>query len=281
MDQEQRKQVQFIQFSIAKAFDQFCSSNDINYWLEGGSLLGAIRHEGPIPWDDDFDVAMLRKDYEKFLELFQHTQENSLFFIQNWDTDDSYPHAFSKLGLKGSLYKENAVSTTNFEQAIFIDIFPYDNAPNSVIARKIQKNSTRILRKTYSLKSGVGLKFNKKVSGKRLGSYLLLMIGNIIGKQLLKKRLYKTATKYRFTDTKYIYSVGTSYKYEKKLFLKEWVQNTTRVQYKNYKFSAPKEWEKYLTHVFGDYMELPSKEKQIGGHDIISFDVGKNYMKLN
>lgn len=281
MNPEQREKIQFVQFSIAKAFDEFCSNNDINYWLEGGSLLGAVRHEGPIPWDDDFDVAMLRKDYEKFLRLFKQTQDNSLFFIQNWDSDKFYPHVFSKMGLKGSVYKEEAVSKTNFNQAIFIDIFPYDNAPNSVSAQKVQKYSTRFLRKIYSLKTGVIPHSSQKKVAKKIIYSILLFLGKLFRKDALKKRLYKTATKYQFIDTEYIYSVGTSYKYEKKLIPKEWVLNTTRVQYKNYKFAAPKQWEKYLTHIFGDYKKLPAKEKQVGGHDIISFDVGENFTKLN
>ena len=114
---------------IAKDFHNYCKKEKLNYYIIGGTFLGAIRHKGFIPWDDDIDIAMPRKDYEKFLKDYPQKK----YFILNYKTNPEYKYYISKLCSKDYIIKEKTGNEVN----LFIDIFPIDGTPNNKILKKI------------------------------------------------------------------------------------------------------------------------------------------------
>ena len=106
MDSETLRKVQLVQLEIAKEISRVCDENGIKYFLTGGTLLGAVRHGGFIPWDDDLDIGMFRQDYEKFLEIAPVSLREQ-YKIIDWNSDQSYPHPMGKVIKKGTLYKES------------------------------------------------------------------------------------------------------------------------------------------------------------------------------
>ena len=115
MDRETLRQVQLDQLEIAKDIKRVCEENGIRYHLAFGSLLGAVRHKGFIPWDDDMDFGMLREDYERFLEIAPKKLKDE-FFLQTWHTDPYYPLAFAKVRKKGTVFQEAAMIVTTSSQ---------------------------------------------------------------------------------------------------------------------------------------------------------------------
>lgn len=121
------QQLKDVQIELLDELKAFCENNDIRFYLFAGTLLGAIRHKGFIPWDDDIDVCMPRKDYEKFLSLYK---ENDKYFLQTANTDKYYYYNFAKLMKKGTIYSEYVSCRTKCQKGIFIDIFPVSGIPD-------------------------------------------------------------------------------------------------------------------------------------------------------
>ena len=128
MDKETLRKVQLAQLEIAKEFKRICDENQLQYFMDSGTLLGAVRHKGFIPWDDDMDFGMMRDQYEKFLSVAPDILGEK-FFIQTWSSDENYPYAFCKIGKKDTVYRESVSQKSKMHHELYIDIFPYDVYP--------------------------------------------------------------------------------------------------------------------------------------------------------
>lgn len=277
MEENDLKKLKQVNLEIIKYFDKFCRDNNISYWMDGGTLLGAVRHKGFIPWDDDIDIGMLRKDYNIFLRKFN--EENAYFVLQSFENDPNYPHAFAKFGLKGSVLLEKD-TPSEFKQKISIDIFPFDNAPNSFLSRKIQKFSTKCAKMLIYKKNGYTFSFEKKgVIGSLFGQFLLFF-SKIFSKKILINILNYFSQKYNTRKTEFVFSVGTNYTYDDKLFPYEVVSRLTELPFENIMLFGPKDWDFYLKQMLNDYMSLPPIEKQVSHHEFITLDFGENFVQI-
>ena len=142
------RKIQLLQLEILKDVDRICRKHDIKYTLCGGSLLGAIRHKGFIPWDDDIDIAMLRKEYEKFLKICEQELDKEKYFVQTVDTDPEYRWIYGKIILNGTTYVRAGQEAIKSHNGIFIDIFPRDGKLNNRMIGQIQSKCAYLLRKT-------------------------------------------------------------------------------------------------------------------------------------
>jgi lipopolysaccharide cholinephosphotransferase len=279
------KRIQQSQFEILLEIDNICRNNDIPYQLFGGTLLGAVRHKGFIPWDDDIDIAMTREDYDKFLKIASN-EINSKYFIQNFLTDKYTYFAFTKIRIKNTTFIEKATQKSKMNQGIFLDIFPLDNVINSDI--EIKKHTRRINWLFYQ---------------KKIKTMELSLQGNSVFKKLVKiiafliiypTILFKTQEKiirqidkacriHSSKNTNYLghltNGVGKN-RYKNFLYTKKDFYDNTNLEFNARLFPAPINYDNILKQIYGKYMLLPPEEKRVGSHGIlISFD-NKVYYKL-
>ena len=135
MERELLRKVQMVQLEIAKEIRRVCEENDIRYFLADGSFLGAVRHGGFIPWDDDMDMGMLRSDYEKFCRIAPQKLKPE-YCLQTWYTEPNYGLPFGKVVKRNTVYMENKKSARLKENGFYVDIFPFDNVPEDEFQRK-------------------------------------------------------------------------------------------------------------------------------------------------
>ncbi|WP_289128087.1 phosphorylcholine transferase LicD [uncultured Clostridium sp.] len=245
-----------------KNIDRVCRKNNIEYFICAGTLLGAYRHGGFIPWDDDIDIAMTRENYNKFLKIAQKELGDE-FFVQTKETDPGYDIFHVELKVRHNNSRVNDGKEHNYHQGVFVDIFAMDYVPNNKLVRNLQRNLSLIIAgadaavnanfKNISFKNKVLYPilwfFSKKVSfekRRKLISKLRSLTGN--NRDLISYGLdsiWKTTFKY--TD---IYPIG-------------------EIEFDNIKVKAPNNVHNVLVAEYGEnYMELPKEEDRIPSHFI-------------
>lgn len=225
--------------------DSFMREHNITYYIFAGSVLGAIRHNGFIPWDDDFDIAMDNENYNKFIEACDKYLDKERYYLQKGNTKE-YPNYYSKIRINNTTYLEEA-NKKNMHQGIFIDVFCLDNAPDKKISRIIQYYSA------VFLKSEALSKFNYKT--KNIKKKFIIILSKIIVRGNIKKILYNNVKKYNKIETKCYTDIlsGTT---RKNFYIpKEYFDRPKYVNYEKIKLPIPKESEKILKMQYGnDYM---------------------------
>ncbi len=250
---------------ILDYFVAFCKKNKLKYFLSYGTLLGAVRHKGFIPWDDDIDVQMPPEDYLKFIELFK-TVKDEKYFLQTTETDKYYHATFAKIRKNNSCMVEKEWSYMKIHKGINIDIFPMYPYPSNPKEKKkfmfLLKLSTLLVSKnikTSSIKNKIIFGLLKIIPRNTTNKWSM----NIVNKLLT----------YTGSYDKYIMESSD------KGFNKEWFNESTLLEFEGTKYSAPKEYDKVLTSMYGDYMTPPKEKDRVGHGDIyLSFD--KNYEDL-
>ncbi len=242
--------------NIAIDFDNYCKKNNLKYYIIGGTFLGAIRHKGFIPWDDDMDIAMPREDYEKFLKLYPQDK----YKILNYKTNPEYKYYISKLCNPKYLVKEKTGNTVE----LFIDIFPIDGMPNNKILRKI--HSLRILyhRMKLSFYYNDTIDMNKK--RKSYEKILIVIAKKIPFKKIInpskeKRKIDKLLMKYSFDNKDYSGTIMGAYR-EREIVETKLFGNPTLYNFESIKLYGPEKYDEYLTHMYGDYMTIPKKENR-------------------
>ena len=175
-DQETLRHVQECELGILRDFVDICESNGLSYFGIAGTGIGALRHGGFIPWDDDIDVTMPRIDYNKFTEIQKKELNKDKYYFQNMDTDDDYVMLSAKIRRKNSIYSESLNNMNKEKQGIWIDIFPMDNTSNNLFIAKI--NYLRIL----ILKIGLSYKCNNECYSPVLYKKIILNIIKLFSK---------------------------------------------------------------------------------------------------
>ena len=181
------------QLEIYDAIAKICEKHSIRYTAVAGTVLGAVRHNGYIPWDDDFDIAMPRKDYEKFIEKAKDELDDR-FFLQNYETEPTCINYFTKVRRNGTLFVQESDVSVNMHKGIFVDIFPLDNLPKASFMRKFFRFRQVIIYQFYIAKTTKGtMGDSKSFKGKirRLTRGVLHVITVLFS----KKKLYKSLDK--------------------------------------------------------------------------------------
>lgn len=262
------RKLQLTQLEILTEVVRICHSNKLRYYLIGGTLLGAIRHKGFIPWDDDLDIAMPRKDFVKFISICP-SELNSCYFLHYYTADFNYYLPFAKVRKNGTLYSEPALKNLQCHKGIFIDIFPIDNAPHKYsIIQFIQAKIMKFISALKLYKIGI----TKKPSNK-------LKIAAFFTSKMSMRKLSiieeKIMTLYNKKQTKYYVNLGSNYNFKKQTFEKDIYDEPVLVMFEKKQFYAPKNWEFILKQIYGDYMKLPPVEKRGKRHNVVKIDFGE------
>jgi len=258
-------------FKCLEEFDRICQKHDIPYFLGGGTLLGAVRHGGMIPWDDDIDVMMSRESYERFLEVV-NDEIGEEFFFQSSETDKNYHSVFTKLRLNGTIFKTNFSQQFDMHQGIFIDIFVHDKTADSKLFQKLHVFKTLFARSLVFNKWADRpmhfygkLKFICKLATKYKNSHSI---------EKLEKIQNKVICRYNKKKTKYLYD-GTGEHLRHGAFPALWLSEMDYLDFNGKKFPVPKYYKEYLTYSYGDYEKLIPASKRKAGHDIVEVSFGK------
>ena len=227
--------------------DNVCKEYNITYYLTAGTLLGAVRHKGFIPWDDDLDIVMPREDYEKFIKIMQ--EKNYAEFSISTMENDLYPNYFSKVSKNGTVFMEDEESNWG----IFVDIFPLDDAKEKNNLLKIQKFFFE-----FSIFSRRRIVSNNKTN------IFLYYIAKILPINAWNKIINKIVKMQDNKDYQYYANFGSQYSVYKQTMPKDWFIGDTYLTFENTKFHVPKEYDKVLKSIYGNnYMEIPPKSKRI------------------
>ena len=258
--------LQECQLEILKAFIKVCKDNNLQYYLVGGTCLGAVRHKGFIPWDDDIDVGMPRKDYDKFITLQKEFKDP--YFIQTYKTDDNYVYNYAKVRDSSTTFIENFFVLNEINHGVWIDVFPIDGMSKEIMPAPTFKKKVMYtwhqawLMFPHSLKRKVTLKNAWKSIPLNLISFLFCFL-NL--KHYRNRMVDKKVTKLNYDECKLVGNFfGTNP--TKEAMPKEIFEEGSMGVFEGIPVSLPKDPDKYLTLLFGDYMKLPPVEQQVGHH---------------
>ena len=253
LSEEQLKKLQSVLLEMLIELDGICRKHRINYTLSGGTMLGAIRHRGFIPWDDDVDVSMLRVDYDKFREKCKTELNQEKYFFQDNTTDSEYPWGYGRLRRLNSEFIRKGQEHMKMRTGIFLDIFPNDYIPNFYPQRLIHSFCCFAVRKILYSESG------KIAADSKLQKTIYRVISKIPRKtafMLLDKLKIRKPSKYcrclTFPPPKNRH-LGTS-----TMFFEEYID----VYFEDHCFLATKYYKEYLRYKYGDFMQLPPPKKR-------------------
>ena len=251
------REIQIYKLRILSDFADFCKKNNLRYCLHGGTLLGAIRHGGFIPWDDDIDVIMPWKDYKRFLRIWRG-QMSDRYFVQNYKTDPCFPMMYTQLRVNGTTSMPVKNAPLDMHWGICIDIFPLVGLNESKAGRAAQKKMIALI---YSL---LAVDIIKALGVPHAG---------------MQKAINRIPRKSRHLIVDVLYRTGFSSSEKNKgsfdLFspdikdygsYENWL-DTMEVPFEDMMFPIPKKYDEILTIMYGDYM-TPPPEDQRGGHEI-------------
>ena len=258
------KQIQDEEKDMLRKIDKFCTENEIEYSICGGTLLGAIRHKGFIPWDDDIDIIMTRENYYK-LEEIVHKKGNKIddLYVASFEFNNLY-EPFIKV-FNHNIQVENIYYQDDYEKYLWIDIFPMDGLPEDVNKRRKLFKKSLVLRKILSIIRVSDDSILNETKDKRtipLKIFLRLFLENDSGIRFICQKIKKISTKYDCNDSKYVGGLTWGYGPQEAL-LREELLPYIKLDFEDIKVSSFSCWDKYLRNLYNDYMTLPPEEKRI------------------
>lgn len=254
-------------FEMLEEIDRICSENSIKYSLFAGSALGAVRHSGFIPWDDDLDIVMMRPDYERFLRIAEKELRPE-FFLQK-EFSEHWPMFYSKIRKNRTAYMEKMFpKDPKQHQGIYVDIFPCDNLSDSKWKRKIQ---------FFSSKAVIASSLGKR-------GYLTDSIEKKVfiffSKILPQKTLWRIVVNKNEPKSKFVHTFfGASSKYEKSVFYREVMNEMCMLPFCGKKFPVTSRYDEMLSILYGEYMTPPQEKDRKCKEHAMLVDFENSYEK--
>lgn len=265
MEASKLKELQQIETEILQVVHDFCEDNGIKYSLYAGTALGAVRHKGFIPWDDDIDICMEREMYEKFLDLWNQ-QPISGYYLQD-TRDNSTTINHSKVRKNNTILASHAELMTEGHHGIWIDIFPLDKVPKKRIG-KIQTIAAAMIGMVYTRKYPIT---NKGKILEILSRMMLILPMNVQNK--IKNKCDQSVIKHCRLKENYDLMSLSSPEALKIVFPKNMLDRLICVSFENKQFKLSAEYDMMLKCCYGDYMKLPPEEERICKHNPEVFEV--------
>lgn len=245
---------------IMKVIDSICQKEKLNYTLFYGTLIGAIRHKGFIPWDDDLDIVMPRPDYDKLEAYFiEHEKELNPYKLFSYKTVPAYPFMINRIC--NTEFDYRGKNEVYCGMGTFIDIYPLDGFGDG--SDKLLAFKSHLYSSMYYMKSRLHY---EKAAGffKNMAKHAVHFLSHFYSINMLRKRLLKCGKKYNYDESKCI--ICLVWDVDKTPYLKSDIQDTYRAAYEDTEFLIPKAYDKILRCSYGDYMQLPPEEERVGHH---------------
>ena len=253
------------QLAILSEVAKLCDKFSIQYSLAYGSLIGAVRHKGFIPWDDDIDILLLRKDYERLKnELKKQKDVPWMEMLEEATEVNVFPYI--KVIDNRTLVKAD---DNNASHGIWIDVFPIDNLPDNPLVRKLFLYKC-VLKRAMVLSSITDFS-SQNLGKKAIVKKFLCHVVRVIGQKKVVESYNRTVVRYENKDTKYVGCLSSAY-IEKESMERSVYEGTVPLEFDGHTFSCLKNYDRYLSHLYGSYMQLPPEEKR-KTHEIIAWSI--------
>jgi lipopolysaccharide cholinephosphotransferase len=253
---QELRALQLAELGILNEFVRLCEAHGLRYYLAYGTLLGAVRHRGFIPWDDDIDVTMPRDDYKRLAQIYASVPP-SQFMWQSYMTEPEYPHLFGRVIKTGTVLRHAASDHLPFQQSIHIDVFPLDGIANRPWDALMQRLLVRICR----IRLGVGLT-------RRPVKRLLVQAARVLPRRSAVFVIERLSRRYPTAESSRWICIGGPYGHSRQSFSSEWFGPGAAQMFEGRVFVGPAAWDEYLTHLYGDYMSPPPPNDRVSQHRV-------------
>ena len=269
MDKAVLRKLQIEELNILNEVDRVCKKNKIEYFLVGGTLLGAVRNKGFIPWDD-LDIAMMRKDYDRFSKIAEEALGKQ-YVWQTMENDDQYPGPYGKVRKKGTVCLETSAKRIK-NNGIYIDVFAFDDGCRTKVGHELVKHTFTHLGRLLLVKSGY--KVWKRNTGynilKKIAYFPYVAAAKFVSHKKIVE-IYNTIRK-SIKPSDWVYEQGGHNAIHR--YKKVWIQPLKKMEFEGRFFPIPNNVHKYLTVAYGNYMALPPKNKRYNRHGFSYLDFG-------
>lgn len=256
-------------------FQKFCEDNGLSFTLTGGTCLGAIRHKGFIPWDDDVDIFMLRDDYEKLPELWKMNADTERYSCVRSDDKINIHHSATEIKDNNTTFINRHSIDSDIHQGVMIDIIPLDGVAEGKIASFMQMFYAML----YCC-----FNFQRLPEHKSKMTYFITKIAlSVVRSDKTRYKIWKYCenklAQYKISDHPMVASFGEGLTIMRQHLPKEWFTDPVYAEFEGHMMPIPADADKYLTIAYGDYMKLPPEEEQVARHDIVFIDLDNSYKK--
>lgn len=263
------RKLQLTQLEILKIIDAFCRKHEIQYSLYAGSLLGAVRHQGFIPWDDDLDICMKRSEYERFIESWMKDHPER-YLLQNKETEPSFTQSFTKIRKDHTTFLQDESERGKYHTGIFVDVFPIDRIPEGKLKQRIFYLDC-LLYQLYTRE------FVPPLAGKitQFITSVLLKTSSTESRIKRRKRHFERIIRYNSDQSLPMIAIETT-RTLKQSQPSDMMDSFVELQFEDMKCMCMKDWDIYLTRKFDDYMQLPPEDERNWAHHPVILDFEKN-----
>jgi len=252
-----------IEVDILRQVVKMCTNHGLKYYIVGGTLLGAVRHHGFIPWDDDIDIALPRPDYEKLEHICRRELPPRYKFI-NFKDDPRLPYNFSKVIDTQTVLIEEVRKASQLRLGVFVDIFPFDGVPRNRLVKAVHMQTVQLLR-TLLLLSSLDLSAKKRSLPRRVVLKIVQFLLCPHALEFVHWALEKLASRYGFGSSDEICNYMGAWG-KREVFRGEWLGEGVTLSFEGLLLNGVSQYDEYLTHLYGDYLSLPPVEQRRSHH---------------
>lgn len=269
-DEERLARAQKASLDILLETDRICRAHDISYMLDAGTLLGAVRHKGFIPWDDDIDIAMTRDNFEKFRAAAINELKTGMELVMpnelgNGTAFYDFTPRIIYLNSRRHAESEEMSYYGGKLNHLWVDIFILDNIPDNVVSDRLVRLRQKILY-GYAMSKRFRLDMSKYSGADRLKVGMLALIGRSLDMHDIFRKQESLSVRYNISSTERLYYSNYQPDYLQVTLRREWIEPVSELEFEGHMLMAPPHFHEVLTEIYGDYMQLPPEEARVPSH---------------